>query len=132
MYLLDTNMCICIINQRPPEVLERFNRLSVGDVYMSIITYGELYYGASKSKFSAQSLKRLAELENLIPPMPMSPDVGGHYGNIRAELESQGQPMGGNDLWIAAHARALDCVLVTNNTREFDRVSNLKVENWVA
>ena len=132
MYLLDTNICIYIIKRRPMEVLERFNRLSVGDVYMSIITYGELYYGASKSKLSAKSLKNLAELENLIPPMPMNPEVGRHYGTIRAELESQGQTIGGNDLWIAAHARALDCILVTNNTREFDRVSSLKLENWVA
>jgi len=132
MYLLDTNICIYIIKQRPPEVLERFNHLTVGDVYMSIITYGELYYGASKSKFSAKSLKSIAELENLILPTPMNPEVGRHYGTIRAELESQGQTIGGNDLWIAAHARSLDCVLVTNNTREFDRISSLKLENWVA
>jgi tRNA(fMet)-specific endonuclease VapC len=95
-YLLDTNICIYIAKQRPPSLAKRFAQLATGSVGMSLITFGELRYGA-----------------------------------IRAYLERAGTPIGNNDLWIAAHALALDVTLVSNNTREFERVPKLKLDNWV-
>lgn len=130
-YLLDTNICIYIAKHRPLCVLERFDRLEVGAVAMSLVTYGELLYGAEKSQHSKKSLGILEELATLIPPLPLSVDVGIHYARIRATLEKQGMPIGNNDLWISAHALALDTVLVTNNLKEFSRVQDLNLENWV-
>lgn len=130
-YLLDTNICIYIAKQRPPEVLARFKKLAPGDVVMSVITLGELQYGAMKSQQSKQSIEALKKLAQAIPVLVLDEDASRHYGEIRAELHSTGTPIGNNDLWIAAHARSQQLVLVTNNKREFDRVSNLKVENWV-
>jgi tRNA(fMet)-specific endonuclease VapC len=130
-YLLDTNICIYIAKQKPINVLKRFETIAVGDVAMSTITYGELLYGANKSAQSQKSLAKLESLSHFIPPLPLSTDVASHYGKIRSQLESKGTPIGNNDLWIAAHALALDVVLVTNNQREFQRVNGLMVENWV-
>lgn len=130
--MLDTNICIYIIKQKPVSVFEKFEQLDVGSVGMSIVTYAELYYGAEKSKNSAKTKKILDELSNLIPPLPMPINTAVHYGKIRASLEKKGKPIGNNDLWIASHSKAADLVLVTNNLKEFDRVSGLKLENWVS
>lgn len=130
-YLLDTNICIYIAKQRPLSVLQRFERLEVGSVAMSIVTYGELLFGAEKSQHSQQSMNTLEALAKLIPPLPLSIEVGRHYAHIRASLEKQGTPIGNNDLWISAHALALNTTLVTNNLKEFSRVQDLKVENWI-
>lgn len=131
-YLLDTNICIYITKQKPRSVLEKFEQLSVGEVGMSIITFGELLYGAEKSNHPKKTLHILEELAGLIPPIPLSIDVGKHYGRIRSKLEKQGKLIGNNDLWIAAHALASDLILVTNNVKEFARVPKLKIENWVS
>lgn len=130
-YLLDTNICIYIKKHRPIEVLEKFKTLRVGDAVISQITWGELVYGAYKSQYTPQVLQELEELVRLIPILPLTDDVGRHYGQIRTTLSQQGQLIGANDLWIAAHARASGLVLVSNNTREFARVAQLKLENWV-
>ena len=130
-YLLDTNICIYIAKQRPLSVLQRFEHLEVGAVAMSIVTYGDLLYGAEKSQHRKQSMEKLEELATLIPPLPLSIEVGKHYAQIRAGLEKQGRPIGNNDLWISAHALALNTMLVTNNLKEFSRVENLNVENWI-
>jgi len=130
-YLLDTNIFVYIRRQRPPEVMARFQRLKPGEAAMSVITYGELQYGAEKSASRAQALRQLDELTALIPVLPMPADVGRSYGSIRAALESRGEIIGNNDLWIAAHASAADLTLVSNNEREFKRVPGLKVQNWV-
>ena len=130
-YLLDTNICIYIAKQRPTSVLERFETLEVGTVAMSIITYGELMYGAEKSQHSKKSMGALEELARLIPPLPLSLEVGKHYARIRASLEKKGMTIGNNDLWIAAHALALNTILVSNNLKEFSRVQHLNVENWI-
>jgi tRNA(fMet)-specific endonuclease VapC len=130
-YLLDTNICIYIAKQKPAKVLRRFEKMAVGDIAMSAITYGELLYGAEKSHHAKKVKTLLKELVGIIPSLSLTSDVGEHYGNIRSVLEKQGQPIGNNDLWIAAHARALGVVLVTNNVKEFVRVPHLKVENWV-
>lgn len=130
-YLLDTNILIYIRQRRPPSVLERFARLTPGDACLSTITYGELLYGVTKSRERTRAETTLKALIELLPVLPLPVDAGAAYGDIRAALEAKGQKIGNNDLWIAAHARAEGLTLVTNNTREFDRVAGLKVENWV-
>lgn len=130
-YLLDTNICIYIAKQKPATVMNKFEELEVGQVAMSVITYGELLYGANKSQSPGAAHSKLVELTELIPALGLNNEVAEHYGDIRRNLEKTGKPIGNNDLWIASHARALDVILVTNNSREFDRVSNLRVENWV-
>ncbi len=131
-YLLDTNIFVYIRRQRPPEVMARFQRLKPGEAVMSVITYGELLYGAEKSSSRTQAMHQLEELTALIPVMPLPPEAGHAYGATRATLELRGETIGNNDLWIAAHASAAGLTLVTNNEREFKRVSGLKVQNWVA
>jgi tRNA(fMet)-specific endonuclease VapC len=131
-YLLDTNICIYIRQNRPPEVLARFRRLKPGEAVLSVITYGELLYGAQKSQQRSRALQQLAELVQLLPVMPLSEDVARAYGEFRATLEAQDQIIGNNDLWIAAHARAMNLTLVTNNEREFKRIVGLKVRNWAS
>jgi tRNA(fMet)-specific endonuclease VapC len=130
-FLLDTNVCIYIRRQRPPEVLARFQRLKPGEAVLSVITYGELMYGAQKSQFREQATKQLTELAALVPVMDLPLQAGQFYGAIRATLEARGEIIGNNDLWIAAHAKAAGLTLVTNNEREFQRISGLKIQNWV-
>ena len=130
-YLLDTDICIYIAKHRPPEVAERFKRLDVGRVGMSVITYGELYCGAEKSQHRDIAINKLSRLIELIPVVEMTTEVGRYYGEARSSLEKNGSPIGNNDLWIAAHALSLGVTVVTNNTGEFGRVNGLKVENWV-
>lgn len=130
-YLLDTNICIYIAKQKPINVLHKFEKLSVGEVGMSTITYGELIYGTQKSQHSRKSMQILEELTSVIPPIPISTEVGHYYGEVRDKLEKQGKPIGNNDLWIAAHAIVLELTLVTNNVKEFERMPYLKIENWV-
>lgn len=129
-YLLDTNICIHIRRRRPAEVLARFQRLNAGEAVLSVVTYGELLYGAEKSQRRAEAIRLLEELITLIPVAALPPEAGAAYGAIRAALESKGEVIGNNDLWIAAHARASGLVLVTSNEREFKRIRGLKVENW--
>lgn len=130
-YLLDTNICIYIAKHNPPAVRERFARHSSRELAMSVITLGELRFGAEKSQSRERSLAGIARLEQLIPVYPLPEPAGEHYGQIRASLASLGQPIGNNDLWLAAHARAEGWILVTNNEREFVRVPGLQIENWV-
>ena len=131
-YLLDTNICIYIQRRKPPEVLNRFKKLKPGEAVISVITWGELLYGAEKSARRLEALHALEEFAALIPVVHITEEVGRAYGMIRADLELKGQPIGNNDLWIAAHAKAYGLSLVTNNEREFRRISGLKVLNWVA
>src|SRR6266436_5195461 len=130
-FLLDTNICIYIRRRRPPAVLERFRQLKPGEAVLSVITYGELVYGAEKSQFREQASRLLAELAGLLPVMTLPSRAGQFYGAIRAALEAKGEMIGNNDLWIAAHAKAAELILVTNNEREFGRVPQLTIENWV-
>ncbi len=130
-YLLDTNICIYIQRQRPEEVLARFQELKPGDAAISVITWGELLYGAEKSQQRKKALQLLEEFKTLVPVLPIPEDAGKTYGAIRASLVSQGKPIGNNDLWIAAHAKAATLTIVTNNEQEFQRVPDLKVQNWV-
>jgi len=129
-YMLDTNICIYIAKHQPPEVKARFERLKPGQLVMSAITYGELYYGACKSSQRARALTQIEELVQDIPVENLDLITARVYGEIRATLERQGHPIGNNDLWIGAHAMALDVTLATNNEREFKRIAGLSVENW--
>jgi tRNA(fMet)-specific endonuclease VapC len=129
-YLLDTNICIYIRQKRPDEVLRRFQKLRPGEAVLSVITYGELLYGAAKSAQRREALERLRELIHLLPALSLPDTAAEAYGKIRAELESKGQMIGNNDLWIAAHAITAGLTLVTNNEREFRRVPGLKIQNW--
>ena len=129
-FLLDTNVCIYIRRKKPDQVLRRFRTLKQGEAGLSVITFGELVYGAEKSAQRAAALELLRELAEALPVMGLPETAAEAYGTIRAELERKGQMIGNNDLWIAAHARAAALTLVTNNEREFRRVRGLKVENW--
>jgi tRNA(fMet)-specific endonuclease VapC len=129
-YLLDTNICIYIRQKRPQEVLQRFRKLRPGEAALSVITCGELLYGAAKSAHRTAALERLRELFHLLPALALPETAAETYGAIRADLESKGEMIGNNDLWIAAHAVAASLTLVTNNEREFRRVRGLKVQNW--
>lgn len=130
-YLLDTNICIYIARHQPPEVRERFERHGADELVMSAVTYGELRFGAEKSQARERALAALGEMTRLIRVAPLPVQAGEHYGRIRAALQRSGQPIGNNDLWIAAHACAEGWTVVTNNEREFVRVEGLSVENWV-
>jgi tRNA(fMet)-specific endonuclease VapC len=129
-FLLDTDIFIYIRQKRPEEVSRRFGRLHPGEAGISVITYGELLYGAAKSVRRADALARLSALTDLLPILPLQKDAAHAYGEIRAELESNGEMIGNNDLWIAAQALAARLTLVTNNEQEFRRVRGLKVQNW--
>lgn len=130
-YLLDTDMCSYLARGRPEAVRERFETLSVGDLGMSSVTYGELAFGCQihpNREALASLLERLVEL---IPVLPLTQAVGLEYARVRAHLKLKGTLIGPSDLWIAAHARAEGLTLVTNNVKEFKRVPHLSVENWV-
>jgi len=129
-YLLDTNICIYIRQKRPEEVLRRFRRLRPGEAALSVITYGELLYGAAKSVQRAAALERLRELMHVLPALSLPESAAEAYGSIRAELEAKGEMIGNNDLWIVAHAIVAGLTLVTNNEGEFPRVRGLKIQNW--
>lgn len=130
-FLLDTNTIIYIRRNRPPEVRRQFEKLGSGEAAISIITYGELVYGVEKSMARTRSFAEMDELAASLPVLSLPKEAGRTYGVIRRELEARGEIIGANDLWIAAHAKALDLVLVTNNEREFRRVHGLKIENWI-
>ena len=130
-FLLDTNICIYIQRRKPGEVFSRFRKLQPGDAAISVITWGELLYGAEKSRQRKKALQLLDEFITLIPVLPMPANAANAYGTIRASLETKGTPIGNNDLWIAAHAKAAGLTVVTNNEKEFRRVPGLKVQNWV-
>jgi tRNA(fMet)-specific endonuclease VapC len=131
-YLLDTNICIYIRQRRPEEVLRRFRKLRPGEAALSVITYGELLYGVAKSAQRVAAFEQLRELIRLLPAVALPENAAETYGTLRADLETKGQMIGNNDLWIAAHALASKLTLVTNNVREFQRVRGLKIENWAA
>lgn len=129
-YLLDTDICVFIRGSRQPRLTERFRALSPGEAAISIITYGELAFGVGKSTQRAQASVALRTLLQFLPVLPLPVEAGAAYGKIRSELQGRGEVIGGNDLWIAAHAVASQLILITNNEREFRRVSGLAVENW--
>ena len=129
-YLLDTNIYIYVRRNRPSAVLERFRRLEPGEAVLSVITYGELAYGAQKSEQRSRAMEALARAISQTPVLPLPEDAAAAYGQIRAHLEARGEMIGGNYLWIAAHAKAAGLILVTNNEREFRRIPGLNIQDW--
>ncbi|MDQ1240060.1 MAG: tRNA(fMet)-specific endonuclease VapC [Thermodesulfobacteriota bacterium] len=129
--LLDTNICIYIAGNRPVTVARRFAHAEPESLGISIITWGELCFGAAKSRDSSRAHSLLEEFSRVVRVLSLPVEAGLRYGEVRAALERAGTPIGNNDLWIAAHALALNVPLVSNNLREFERVPELKLENWV-
>jgi tRNA(fMet)-specific endonuclease VapC len=129
-YLLDTNICIYIAKRNPPAVRERFSAHGIRELAMSVVTYSELRFGAEKSQARDRALETIRQLGERMAICALPAQAGEHYGEIRAHLQRTGQPIGNNDLWIAAHARAEGWILVSNNEAEFLRVPGLAVENW--
>ncbi|WP_036485330.1 type II toxin-antitoxin system VapC family toxin [Myxosarcina sp. GI1] len=131
-FLLDTNICIYIIKQKPLEVLQKFNAYDLGDIGISSITVAELEFGVQKSQFPEKNRQALTQFLLPLTVVDFDPAAAAMYGMVRAILEKQGTTIGSLDTLIAAHALSLELTLVTNNTREFSRVPNLKLENWVS
>ncbi len=131
MLLLDTNICIYIIKRKPEEVLRHFQQYHPGEIGISSITLAELQYGVAKSQAQERNAEALSEFLISFEILPFSEAATQVYGSIRTLLERRGKIIGAMDLLIAAHAVSLDAVLVTNNVKEFERVPDLKVENWV-
>ena len=130
-YMLDTNICIYLIKQQPKKVIEKIQDISLGEILISTVTIAEMMYGVEKSQ---QAEKNLAALELFLAPLEIVEfdfKAAQHYGGIRKYLEEKGTIIGAYDLMIAAHARSLGASLVTNNMREFTRVPELMVENWI-
>jgi len=130
-YLLDTNICIYTIKNRPPQVKEKLIEHKIGDLALSIITVSELLYGAFKSQQVERNLNIIEEFIMPFDIIDFDYKSAIEYGKIRATLEKQGQIIGNMDMQIAAIAKANDMILVTNNLKEFNRIENLKLENWV-
>ena len=129
-YLLDTNIVIYVLKRRPVEVLSTFNA-NASRMAISSITLAELLHGSGKSSRVSENLATVEDFCSRLQVLPYGPKAAQHYGAIRAALEKLGQPIGVNDMHIAAHARSEGLVLVTNNMGEFVRVPALEVENWV-
>lgn len=129
-YLLDTNIVIYVLKRRPAEVLKVFNT-NASRMAISSITLSELLYGAEKSPNVDQNLEAIEEFISHLDVLPYDSKASQHYGQIKAALEKKGEIIGENDIHIAAHAISQGLTLVTNNLREFKRVTNLALENWV-
>ncbi|MEP7376088.1 MAG: type II toxin-antitoxin system VapC family toxin [Chitinophagaceae bacterium] len=130
-WMLDTNTCIYLIKQKPVSVLEKFRSIEPGQIALSVITIAELEYGARKSAAVEKNLAALHQFSIPFEILPFDYNATVEYGIIRADLESKGTPIGSMDTLIASHAKSLNYILVTNNEKEFRRVSGLQVENWV-
>ncbi|PKN20565.1 MAG: VapC toxin family PIN domain ribonuclease [Deltaproteobacteria bacterium HGW-Deltaproteobacteria-6] len=130
-YLLDTDACIYIIKKQPVKVFNRLKKCSIGDVAVSSITVAELEYGAAKSSRPDQNRNALLAFLSPFEILPFDDQAAIHYGDIRSHLEKTGKLIGSMDMLIAAHARSIPLILVSNNTGEFARVPDLHVENWV-
>jgi len=130
-YLLDTNICIYLIKKHPPEVLARCQQIQLKQRHITTITLFELYYGIEKNN---SQQRNLAALENFIAPLTVvdfTLDAAKKAAKIRSNLQKLGTPIGAYDIQIAAIAMSLNMTLLTNNTREFERVKGLELENWV-
>lgn len=129
-YMLDTNIVIYVIKRRPMEVLDTFNKYS-GQMCISSITLGELLHGVEKSEDPSRNMRKVEDFVSRLEVVDYGNAAAAHYGEIRANLEKKGTPIGVNDVHIAGHARSLALTLVTNNLREFERVEGLRLTNWV-
>lgn len=133
-YLLDTNLLIYLIKNQPPAVAERVNAFHPEDrLAMSFVTYAELLKGAERSTRKPEVVQRLERLREEIEVLyPQSEAICYHYAEQATRLKQAGTPIGANDLWIACHALAEEATLATHNTREFQRIAGLRLEDWVS
>lgn len=131
-YLLDTDTCIRYINGRSPKIRAKLPHIPRVDVGASIITKAELFYGSAKSQTPERSRQKQLEFLQTVQTVFFDEAAAVAYGDIRAYLDREGTPIGGNDLLIAATALAYNLIVVTHNTREFGRVPGLKIEDWEA
>ncbi len=134
IYLLDTNILIYLIKNHPPEVARRVDKLTDEDLLcMSFVTWAELLKGAERSTRKQEVLRRLEVLARQVSILyPTGPGICRHYAEQFTRLKDAGTPIGANDLWIACHALAESATLVTHNSREFERISGLQIEDWAA
>jgi tRNA(fMet)-specific endonuclease VapC len=130
-YMLDTNICIYLIKRKPVKVFNRFSKLKVGQICISVITHSELEFGVSNSFHVEQNREALSEFLAPIDILDYPSGASAYYGALRADLKRKGTPIGANDMLIAAHAIHSGLVLVSNNVKEFRRIKNLAVENWI-
>ena len=130
-HMLDTNTCIYIIKRKPAMVIERFQKTKVSQIGISSITLSELLYGVSKSSKPEQNQIALAQFVSPLEILPYDDEAAQYYVDLRADLEKRGTPIGSLDMLIAAHALSLSGTLITNNEKEFKRIPNLKIDNWV-
>jgi len=128
-YMLDTDICIYAGKAGMLRLAERFNRMAE-QICISTITLAELYFGVERSERRAENRQALEHFVGRLEVLPFSSKAASHYGQIRADLQKSGNAIGPHDLLIGAHARAEELTLVTNNTREFERIPGLRVENW--
>ncbi|MCR5119444.1 MAG: type II toxin-antitoxin system VapC family toxin [Lachnospiraceae bacterium] len=129
-YMLDTNICIYAIKQKPEKVIKELQKHKTSEICISSVTYAELIHGVEKSKAVEKNRLALSLLLANIDILNFDVEAANCYGKIRAELEKKGTPIGPLDMMIAGHAMALGYTVVTNNTREFSRVKNLKLADW--
>lgn len=128
-FLLDSDICIFVMKRRTPALLRRLDQRATISA-IPIVAYGELAFGEVMSARREEAAAHLAALLETLQVVPLPLEAARRHAEIRAQLQRLGQPIGSNDLWIAAHALADDLTLVTNNEREFQRVPGLRVENW--
>lgn len=131
-YMLDTNICIYLINKKPTDVIEKFKSINYDDVCISSITYSELCYGVMKSKYVERNRIALYMFLSGIKVVDYDSLCSENYGKIKAYLEENGKPIGPMDTLIASHCLTLGLTLVTNNVKEFNRIPKLKIENWAS
>jgi tRNA(fMet)-specific endonuclease VapC len=129
-YMLDTNICIYVMKNYPPNLLEKFNTLAER-LCISSITLGELHYGAEKSARRVDNLTAIQHFVARLEVLGFEAKAAAHYGQVRAELERAGVPCGPHDMQIGGHARSEGLIVVTNNMREFGRMPGIRAENWV-
>lgn len=129
-YLLDTNICIYILNNKPEKVRQKMQQIGEFRCAISSIVASELAFGAQKSGRPENKI-RLNQFLSLFQILPFDHDAVWHYAKLRVDLQAKGTPIGNMDELIAAHALSLDVILVTNNLKEFERVESLQIENWV-
>ncbi len=130
-YMLDTNVCIAIMKKAPPQIRNRLKGLRADDVGVSSIVAAELWYGIAQSQRTKHNQEALKDFLRYVTVTDWPADAAPAYGKIRSHLRKKGTPIGAMDLLIAAHALAVDTVLVTNNVSEFKRVPKLKIEKWI-
>ena len=130
-YMLDTNICIYLIKQKPATIIERFRQTDVSEISISSITLSELFFGVSENSKPEQNFMALTQFVAPLEILPFGGEAAQYYGDLRAHLKKRGTPIGSLDMLIAAHALSLSNTLITNNEKEFHRVPKLKIENWV-